>query len=417
MSDIVKLFKGKPMIEKGGGLVSGVVPAITTENVTPSLTWNGSDFPRKLYLQTVAFAKWCMDEYGGEVQGRLYYNENTNKWAVAILPQWMKSGLHSEEIEDHEDRAKALSLVSGAGWLQNGTWHSHAFAAAGQSGTDYKDEIKQPGFHYTVGSLKQATSTYHSRYSYRGVMYDLRDGTILKTPSATVAKCTAFPDKWKKYLHKQKVKNTAIYTTPRRGSNGLWPDFDNKYDDQFGFYGSGHSLPARIHRPQGQPSNPSRTIMFLGVEMSASAFNEYGKNDDLSDKMMKLTLSKKQAVLKLWLATYRAGLHGDFKLTDRGVEIDGVANPIEFDQIMKNNSEVVNTLPDNDDIEPSSLTAHVAAGMQSKEWRVMAVFDQLEMLSGYDDPIEGTQFMLELITEYYEQCQMEPSFDPISSGM
>lgn len=205
---ITKMYNTMPMEVKDTGLVRGLVPSFTTQVEEPTFEWTGKKFPRKLYLQTVAFAKYCMEKFGGEVQGRLYYNEDRDEWAVVILPQKMERSLHSEEIAGHKDRGKAMRKVAGKGWIQNGTWHSHAHANAGQSAVDLRDEIVQAGLHYTVGSLRSTKSSFDSRYNFRGYMYSLNDGDIVDRPIVNPEKCNAFPSEWKDYLH--------VVKTPKR---------------------------------------------------------------------------------------------------------------------------------------------------------------------------------------------------------
>lgn len=210
---IVLMHKTKPMVNVGEGIITGLVPALQIDSPDPTIQWSGAHFPRKLYLQTVAFAKWCAEEYGGEVQGRLYYSEARKKWRVVILPQWISRNLHTEEIEGHLLRSKALRIVEGGDWVQNGTWHSHAFAGAGQSTVDLADELKQPGFHYTVGSLRSVKSSFDCRYSFRGLMYELEYKDILPKPCVDPSRCNAFPEVWKEMLIKDtRTKTTSLVT-------------------------------------------------------------------------------------------------------------------------------------------------------------------------------------------------------------
>jgi hypothetical protein len=219
---IVQAHKGRPFYTKEDGLVTGFVPAIPVESKEhATIQWHGSRIPQKLYMQTVAFAKWCMEKYGGEVQGRLYYSEKRNKWRVVILPQYISRNLHSEEIEHHPLREKALQIVSDGDWVQNGTWHSHGFAGAGQSQTDYDDEIKQSGFHYTVGSLRANKSTFHCRFCFRGHMYteSIDPSQFIKKPVVYTDKCNSFPEQWKTMLIEKPVVKKVH--TPSSHSQGV----------------------------------------------------------------------------------------------------------------------------------------------------------------------------------------------------
>ena len=76
MNEIVSTICGKPMEVITDGIITGEAVAVSVDKKDPEIHWNGSRFPKKLYLQTVAFAKFCYVKYGGEVQGRLFFNES-----------------------------------------------------------------------------------------------------------------------------------------------------------------------------------------------------------------------------------------------------------------------------------------------------------------------------------------------------
>ena len=222
MSKIIDLYKGRPLELKADGNVRGMVPSLAVEGDKPTLKWHGAMLPRKLYLQTVAFARWCTEEYGGEVQGRLYYSEKKKKWKTCILPQYTSRNLTSEEIEDHEDRGKSMRHTEGGDWVQNGTWHSHAACGAGQSSVDEKDELRQPGLHYTVGSMKAKESSIHCRFVFRGMLYDVDTESVIKNPVVNPSACLSFPEEWKDYLHEDKRVKAVTRTYYNFGEvNGL----------------------------------------------------------------------------------------------------------------------------------------------------------------------------------------------------
>ena len=233
MSKILDLYKGRPLELKTDGNVRGMVPSLAVEGDRPTLEWHGAMLPSKLYLQTVAFARWCNEEYGGEVQGRLYYSEKKKKWKTCILPQYTSRSLTSEEIEGHEDRGKSMRHVEDGDWVQNGTWHSHAACGAGQSSVDEKDELRQPGLHYTVGSMNAKESSIHCRFVFRKLLYNVDAESVIKNPIVDPMSCTSFPDEWKDSLHKDtRVKpqvRLSGYPTVTRG----WPAGDTY--ERFGY--------------------------------------------------------------------------------------------------------------------------------------------------------------------------------------
>jgi hypothetical protein len=342
------MYEGLPMINQDTGLVQGVVPAITSENVTPELKWTGTPFPRKLYLQTVAFARWCMLTHGGEVQGRLYYNVETNKWAVAILPQWMEEGLHSTEIEDHKDRKKSMRHVSGPGWRQNGTWHSHAHAGAGQSPTDMKDEIKQQGLHYTVGSLRNKYSSFDSRYSYRGLMYNLNDDEVMPSASVISKKCKAFPEEWKSYLHKAPKKET-VYHYPH-GTYGTTDWFD------------------KMRTP-----NDNFAFTYKGVKLTVSEYNEFTTTEQY-EKTISETWHKAKEITENWLAEHRGE---DYRNGQKEVDTDA---GLSFSEYL---CEYYNV----HDIKSLIWTVQYITGHKSLQQGLLALAEHAEQWEA-DDPME-----------------------------
>lgn len=206
MSIPIAVIGGRPIEVVDTETISGEIPAITYEKKNTKLTWNGGKFPKKLLMQTVAFSKYCYDTYGGEVQGRLYYNKRKKRWKVIVLPQFVSRTLESEEIEDHADRLAMLAPVDNDEWDECGTWHSHAQAKAFQSATDYKDEIIQPGLHYTLGSMCDEVNTFHSRYNVRKVFYDIDDKEIMQKHIVKISQCKAFPIEWVNALHERPAR-------------------------------------------------------------------------------------------------------------------------------------------------------------------------------------------------------------------
>lgn len=205
MSQLVKTYKGTPMVEIESGLITGTVPAIHDEVKSPSIKWNGRKIPGKLLLRTVSFSRHVLEKYGSEVQWRLAYNKEKGKWAVIVLNQYIGTGMYSEDcVEDGEIERELAAL--GSGWVMDGTGHSHCNSSAFQSGTDHNDELKQTGFHYTVGHINKDEFELHCRRTFRGVLYEIEDQfEMFNISSLSTKNLPRFPAKWRTKLKKKPV--------------------------------------------------------------------------------------------------------------------------------------------------------------------------------------------------------------------
>jgi hypothetical protein len=177
--NVLQSYKGKALYEEDSGLVIGQLASLCVElSEEPKAQWNGTQIPADILHQCASFSKFCADMFGGEVQGRLYYDRKTGEWATAVVKQYVSRSLRSKETGDDGDIEFTLSqLPDGHRWIQIGTWHSHGNNCdAHQSTIDLSDEIKQNGIHLTFGLMADEVYDVHTRITHNGINYDMGNG-------------------------------------------------------------------------------------------------------------------------------------------------------------------------------------------------------------------------------------------------
>lgn len=142
------------------------------------LRWRGAKVPKSLWLQMLGFFRYAEARWKCEAQVRLYHDPATGEWKAAALPQWIATGMESDEIKSYElDAAKTelrnKALASVAGLTAAGTAHSHCNGTAFQSGKDRRDEISQPGLHVTYGRVSGGKIHLHGRVCLRKLFYPI----------------------------------------------------------------------------------------------------------------------------------------------------------------------------------------------------------------------------------------------------
>ena len=246
----IKKIGNVPVSWQDLGLYAGPIAVFMDDETDPVLHWKGSKLPRTLWMAIVSFMRWTYQEFSSEAQLRLYYNEITNRWKAVVLPQYIRTGMTSEEIKDHKDRDIIFTstVPQEAGWKPAGTVHHHCSCSAFQSGTDWKDEIDQPGLHLTLGHMHNGRVDIHARASFRKVMYkvDLDEwleptGETLVTPynrkfpKCWKLRCEEKPAPVYSYASSGKWNSSTRTTTPvhynKHSSTGGY----NKYTSAAGF--------------------------------------------------------------------------------------------------------------------------------------------------------------------------------------
>jgi len=237
MEDI-KLLQGAPAIYQDLGLYSGYIPQPVEKLDSPVLRWKGAKITKELWEQVTSFMRWTYDTFHSEAQCRLFYNELTHEWDVGVFPQYIRTGMSSDEIDVHPLREEVFQkFPPDKGWKEAGTVHHHCRSGAFQSGTDHEDEIEKNGYHITLGDMEMKEKhSFHARASFRKVMYgvcpaDWMESEVIQDPARkhstnpfqVKSSRRHFPNEWKKYL----IDKTT--TTPNRtGSTPLLTGFANK---------------------------------------------------------------------------------------------------------------------------------------------------------------------------------------------
>jgi hypothetical protein len=222
---VVQKIGSTPVIEQDLSLYAGWMPPIMLDIKDPIIKWKGAAIPDTLWMQIKAFIRWSWDEHKQESQLRLYYNEDTNEWAVIVLPQYCHDPLNTKEFAKHKDKETAYLPVQGESWTAIGTVHHHCDISAFQSSTDEADERKQDGIHITLGNIDKSKWNIHARIVYRGITYkpedmkqylpevEDKDSSCLQAPAIVVA----FPKDWMDRICEPPPRPgpVSLYTRPR----------------------------------------------------------------------------------------------------------------------------------------------------------------------------------------------------------
>ncbi len=121
----------------------------------------------------ISFFKAVVNEFSGEANVLLYYNETENKYITSVPKQ--------------EVSAAACDYEQGTsipGYDLVGTVHSHARMSAFHSGTDDKDEKHFDGLHITIGNLTDDYSSISASIVVNGFR-------VIVDPCDYINKCVA----------------------------------------------------------------------------------------------------------------------------------------------------------------------------------------------------------------------------------
>lgn len=170
------IYQDKVVAHQRMGRLEGMLQTMLPEIAdTPKIQWHGTKIPKRLWERIKSFMTWTQGEYHSEAQIRLYYNDLTNRWRALAWPQYIGTGMFSEEIEgNHDNKARLMPLIDVTrGWYEFGTVHHHCTASAFQSGTDHKDEIDRPGIHITLGHVLSDVMSIHARFVTKKIQYEV----------------------------------------------------------------------------------------------------------------------------------------------------------------------------------------------------------------------------------------------------
>jgi len=201
MKLIKPLKSKKPVVldieypEDPNSLVSGtgkIVDPTTFPVQTPEVTWNGGKVGKGVVNWVVYFLTRKYYETPREATVDLFYSRAENAWEWGVPMQAATSGLavykipgpgetadaallgplSSKDLTAYETREPDHMELAKRGYFKFGSIHHHCGAGAGQSGTDFDDEIGTPGLHITLGGLGTSKLSLHARFTDRQVQYE-----------------------------------------------------------------------------------------------------------------------------------------------------------------------------------------------------------------------------------------------------
>jgi len=177
------------------------------------IKWQGKKISFAEIQKVMSFFVWQFSTYKTESQLRILRDSKGNFIFVPFY-QYIEQGLQSNEIKDSKENIELTEKYLKEGFHFFGSIHHHCQAAAFQSGTDYQDEIKINGFHFTIGNLDNNIFSLHGRFVFRGVCYKINlleifeNLDFLNTENIAV---DIFPFYWMETLKEKPVIEKPIF--------------------------------------------------------------------------------------------------------------------------------------------------------------------------------------------------------------
>ncbi|CAB4157863.1 hypothetical protein UFOVP683_53, partial [uncultured Caudovirales phage] len=196
------------------------------------IKWTGKKIPFAEIQKVMSFFVWQFKTYKTESQLRILRDSKGNFIFVPFY-QYIEAGLQSNEIKDSKENIELTEKYLKEGFHFFGSIHHHCSSGAFQSGTDYNDEIKINGFHFTIGNLDNPIFSLHGRFVFRGVCYKINlleifdNLDFLNTENIPE---NIFPFRWMETL-----KEKPIIITPIFESFSYSEKTENTHDNAF-FY-------------------------------------------------------------------------------------------------------------------------------------------------------------------------------------
>jgi hypothetical protein len=175
-----------------------------------NIKWNSNKIEWSSIQEVISFFLWQHRTFKTESQLRLLRHENGSFIFIPFY-QYIETGLQSNEVKDSIENTRLTEHYLKNGYHFFGSIHHHCSVNAFQSGTDYQDEIKINGFHFTIGNLDQKKLGLHGRFVFRGICYKIdlleifENLDFLEIDNIPV---NIFPFEWtERLLEKPKIEN------------------------------------------------------------------------------------------------------------------------------------------------------------------------------------------------------------------
>ena len=194
------------------------------------IKWTGNKISLATIQETMSFFVWQYETYKTESQLRLLRDKQGNFIFVPFF-QFIETGLQSNEIRDSKENIELTEKYLKEGFHFFGSIHHHCSSGAFQSSTDFNDEIKQNGFHFTIGNLDNNVFSLHGRFIFRGVCYKINLLEIfhnLDFLNIENIPENIFPFEWQERL-KEKPKIETVF------KNDYKSDYKSDYKNEYEF--------------------------------------------------------------------------------------------------------------------------------------------------------------------------------------
>ena len=202
------------------------------------IKWTGKKISLGEIQKVMSFFVWQFKTYKTESQLRILRDSKGN-FIFVPFHQYIETGLQSNEIKDSKENIELTEKYLKEGFHFFGSIHHHCSSSAFQSSTDYNDEIKINGFHFTIGNLDNDIFSLHGRFVFRGVCYKINlleifeNLDFLNTENIAV---DIFPFRWMETLKEKPVIVTPIfesfkYSEKTENDNSFF--YSDVYNDSF----------------------------------------------------------------------------------------------------------------------------------------------------------------------------------------
>ena len=183
------------MEERPGTKEDYQVPGLL--KIETSLVYSIPKIPKELMVQIVDFFREVYNQKKAEAIVLLFMNKKTKEYKITCPKQKVGGASVSYDNEFSEKN-----------FLRAGTIHSHNTMSSFQSGTDFNDEAINDGIHITVGKIENITPDFHTRISFSGVMFEIKDPfKLIEWPQPR----EIFPSEWLEMVEEHKYTSVVSH--------------------------------------------------------------------------------------------------------------------------------------------------------------------------------------------------------------